>query len=263
MVECTGLENRRWETVREFESHRLRQILINTGSGTTTPSMPQTQGNQMKKLLVTDVDGVLVNYSEAYRKHWEKKLGRAVVEKDRDAYWNIDRYDVPVLQGEELQDFKDSFRREFWESIEVLDGAVRAYERLCEHYTIVACTTSDPIYNEVRQNHLRSIGFKNIVVHSVGQNSDPSINPKAEIINRLNPIAVVDDLPLGLSQLNTGIYRFLIARNFSDERSPVRLWCDRWNDPDFHRLYFNGSYDSSGLSEVTTHLFKYRDHFGF
>ena len=217
----------------------------------------------MKKLLVTDVDGVLVNYSEAYRKHWEKRLGRAVVEKDRDAYWNIDRYDVPVLQGEELQDFKDSFRREFWESIEVLDGAVRAYERLCEHYTIVACTTSDPIYNEVRQNHLRSIGFKNIVVHSVGQNSDPSINPKAEIINSLNPIAVVDDLPLGLTQLNSEIYRYLIARNFSDPRGPIRQIQQLPSNNRLFTFYYDGVYDQSGLTEVATHLFGYRDKFGF
>lgn len=27
VVECTGLENRRWATIREFESHLLRQIL--------------------------------------------------------------------------------------------------------------------------------------------------------------------------------------------------------------------------------------------
>jgi hypothetical protein len=25
VVDCTGLENRRWETIREFESHRFRQ----------------------------------------------------------------------------------------------------------------------------------------------------------------------------------------------------------------------------------------------
>ena len=25
VVECTGLENRRWATIREFESHRFRQ----------------------------------------------------------------------------------------------------------------------------------------------------------------------------------------------------------------------------------------------
>ena len=27
MVDCTGLENRQRETVREFESHRFRQLL--------------------------------------------------------------------------------------------------------------------------------------------------------------------------------------------------------------------------------------------
>ena len=27
VVDCTGLENRRWETIREFESHRFRQTI--------------------------------------------------------------------------------------------------------------------------------------------------------------------------------------------------------------------------------------------
>jgi hypothetical protein len=28
VVECTGLENRRWATIREFESHRFRHSLL-------------------------------------------------------------------------------------------------------------------------------------------------------------------------------------------------------------------------------------------
>ena len=28
VVECTGLENRRWATIREFESHRFRHLSV-------------------------------------------------------------------------------------------------------------------------------------------------------------------------------------------------------------------------------------------
>ncbi len=41
MVDCTGLENRQRETVREFESHRLRQLFQLFGSSRLTFNSPQ------------------------------------------------------------------------------------------------------------------------------------------------------------------------------------------------------------------------------
>lgn len=213
--------------------------------------------------LVVDVDYVLLDYGTGYRNHWERLLGRAVTEKDPNAYWAKDRYDVPTLTGDDLTAFRKSFDETFWKSLEPLDKAIEAYLRLSEVFNVIACTASDPKFNEVRQDNLRSVGFTGIVLHSVGQSPDPHINPKANTINSLNPVAVVDDLPLGLSQLNAGIHRFLIARNHSDSRSPARLEHNKFNDPELHRFYYDGPYDSSGLREVVTHLFRYQDQFGF
>lgn len=213
--------------------------------------------------LIVDVDYVLLDYADGYRRHWESRLGRPVIEKDPDAYWAKDRYDVPILTGAELEDFRASFNESFWESLEPLEMAVESYRRLQEHLNVVACSASDPKFNEVRQDHLRSVGFTGIVLHSVGQSPLPHVNPKAETINSLNPIAVVDDLPLGLTQLNNEIYRYLIARNFSDPRGPIRQIQQLPSNNRLFTFYYDGVYDQSGLTEVATHLFCCRKQLGF
>lgn len=213
--------------------------------------------------LVVDVDYVLLDYGTGYRNHWERLLGRAVKEKDPNAYWAKDRYDVPILAGDELTRFRESFDETFWDNLEALEGAVEAYRRLSEVLNVVACTASDPKFNQVRQDNLRSLGFTGITLYSVGQSQDAQVNPKAEIINSLNPIAVVDDLPLGLTQLNGEIYRYLIARNFSDPRGPIRQTQQLPSNNRLFTFYYDGVYDQSGLTEVATHLFGYRDKFGF
>lgn len=213
--------------------------------------------------LVVDVDYVLLDYGTGYRNHWERLLGRAVTEKDPNAYWAKDRYDVPTLTGDDLTAFRKSFDETFWKSLEPLDKAIEAYLRLSEVFNVIACTASDPKFNEVRQDNLRSLGFTGITLYSVGQNPDAQVNPKAEIINSLNPIAVVDDLPLGLTQLNSEIYRYLIARNFSDPRGPIKQTQQLSSNNRLFTFYYDGVYDQSGLTEVATHLFCCRKQLGF
>ena len=190
-------------------------------------------------------------------------VGREIVEVDQGAFWAKDRYNVPILAGDELTRFRESFDETFWDNLEALDGAVEAYRWLSDVLNVVACTASDPKFNQVRQDSLRSLGFTGITLYSVGQSQDAHVNPKAEIINRLNPIAVVDDLPLGLTQLNNEIYRYLIARNFSDPRGPIRQIQQLPSNNRLFTFYYDGVYDQSGLTEVATHLLVYRDKFGF
>ncbi len=45
VVECTGLENRRWATIREFESHRFRQTGI-------IPNSPARDTNSQSKQIL-------------------------------------------------------------------------------------------------------------------------------------------------------------------------------------------------------------------
>ena len=213
--------------------------------------------------MVVDVDYILLDYAEGYRKHCERMFGREIVEVDQEAFWAKDRYDVPILAGDELTRFRESFDETFWDNLEALDGAVEAYRRLSDVLNVVACTASDPKFNQVRQDNLRSLGFTGITLYSVGQSQDAQVNPKADIINRLNPIAVVDDLPLGLTQLNNEIYRYLIARNFSDPRGPIRQIQQLPSNNRLFTFYYDGVYDQSGLTEVATHLICCRKQLGF
>ena len=53
VVDCTGLENRQRETVREFESHRFRQStqLLQTSASQKPPTLISLQGSIQTSLV--------------------------------------------------------------------------------------------------------------------------------------------------------------------------------------------------------------------
>lgn len=176
-----------------------------------------------KPIIVIDIDGPLQDYNAAYATHWERVFGEKLVMANPRAYWAASQWNARRLKGAELDMFTKSFDEEFWATIPATEHAVKDVAFLAQDYRIMACTTSDPKYSEVRKQRLLSQGFKIEEVFSVGKHPDSSVNPKASVINSVNPAMVIDDLPLGLKDLNPDIVRVLFARAMRDPRHPKNL----------------------------------------
>lgn len=66
------------------------------------------------KIITLDADGVLLDYSSAYAKAWERYSGLAPMEHQPYAYWPMERWGVPRLEGQDLVAFRRQFDEAFW-----------------------------------------------------------------------------------------------------------------------------------------------------
>jgi phosphoglycolate phosphatase-like HAD superfamily hydrolase len=144
-------------------------------------------------LIALDADGVLLDYNQAYASAWARAFGKPPGLRDPQAYWAIDRWHVERLTGDALGQFRACFDEEFWRTIPPIDGAVEACWDLVElGYSLVCVTALGPAFAEARAKNLRSHGFPiDRVIATSNQLGDRS--PKADAIDRLSPVAFVDD----------------------------------------------------------------------
>lgn len=146
-----------------------------------------------KGIIALDADGVLLDYNLAYAGAWERAFGIYPKEKDPDAYWAIDRWEVERLSGERLDQLRASFDEMFWETVPAMEGAVQACHALRAAGFDLVCVTALPDrFALARRNNLRQLGFPietviatdNVVTHK---------SPKADVLHALRPVAFVDD----------------------------------------------------------------------
>jgi phosphoglycolate phosphatase-like HAD superfamily hydrolase len=164
-------------------------------------------------VLAIDVDGVVLDYAAAYRQAWARAFGILPDERDPQAYWPLDRWAVRRLDGEEKRHFRRQFDEAFWSTIPALPGAVEACERLVNAgYDLYFVTA---IKHEFAQARLTNLLTLNIQVTELIATpmSEGAGNPKAEIINTLNPAGFVDDYAPYLRNLKPSIHKALIQRH--------------------------------------------------
>jgi hypothetical protein len=165
-----------------------------------------------KKIIALDADGVLLDYNLAYASAWQRAFGQYPGEKDPNAYWALDRWDVARLDGEGLAKFKLSFDESFWSSIPAITGALDACQFLDAAGFELICVTALPTkYGQARQKNLRDLGFPVHKVYTADIHfSDRS--PKADLLNCLKPVAFVDDYLPFLLGVDNSIHSALIHR---------------------------------------------------
>ncbi len=96
--------------------------------GRRRPETPELDDGipMSQEVIALDADGVLVDYSTAYAKAWEKAFLTRPTERDPEAYWPIDRWGVERLSGEPLERFRRCFDEAFWSGIPAVNGALQA-----------------------------------------------------------------------------------------------------------------------------------------
>ena len=163
-------------------------------------------------LIALDADGVLLDFHLAYADAWRRAFGAAPQERDREAYWPLDRWQVERLEGDRLSHFSAHFDEQFWSSVPAIDGAVQACQRLADAgYELVCVSALEARFEAARLHNLRTLGFPIERVIATG-NARGVHSPKATAIEALKPVAFVDDYLPYLRGIPSEVHAALVLR---------------------------------------------------
>ncbi len=164
------------------------------------------------KLIALDADGVLLDYNLAYASAWKRAFGVYPKERDPEAYWAMDRWDVDRLSGSRLKHFQEVLDETFWSSLPALPGALDACITLAgAGFHLVCVTAMRGPYGVARSKNLQSLGFPLQDVYTTRVEA-PCRSPKADVVNRLRPAAFADDYLPYFQGVAPGIHQALLTR---------------------------------------------------
>ncbi|MBT9571991.1 MAG: HAD family hydrolase [Pseudomonas umsongensis] len=168
----------------------------------------------MEKLpIALDADGVLLDYNLCYADAWKRAFGVYPKERNANAYWAQDRWDVERLEGDRLEQFRASFDESFWESLPALPGAVQACKDLkSAGYQLVCVTALPEQFAAARQRNLQRLGFPIEIVLATGKEGNGK-SPKADALHHLCPAVFVDDYLPYMAGVHPDIHQALITRD--------------------------------------------------
>lgn len=165
-----------------------------------------------QQIIGLDCDGVLLDYNLAYASAWKRAFGVFPRERDPQAYWPMDRWEVERLSGEGLEQLRTVFDERFWATIPAIEGAVEACHILKgTGYRLVCVTALSDRFAAARQTNLRNLGFPIDAVVAV-DNVGKGRSPKADALHALKPVAFVDDYLSFMVGVQASIHRALIQR---------------------------------------------------
>ena len=165
-----------------------------------------------RKLIALDADGVLLDFHLGYAGAWQRAFGRLPLERDKLAYWPIDRWQVERLDDTKRAHFRRHFDELFWASVPVIEGAVAACHRLHDAgFDLVCVSALDAPFEAARLRNLRDHGFPIERVVATG-NAPGERSPKADAIAELAPEAFVDDYLPYLRGLPAEVHTALVLR---------------------------------------------------
>lgn len=146
-----------------------------------------------RPLIALDADGVLLDFHLGYASAWYRAFGLYPVERDPQAYWPIDRWHVERLDRDRRVLFRKHFDDVFWGTLPAIDGAIAACHRLRDAgFDLVCVSALDPQFERPRLRNLRELGFPIERVVATGD-AEGERSPKADALDRLRPVAFVDD----------------------------------------------------------------------
>lgn len=124
----------------------------------------------------------------------------------------MDRWGVPRLAGEKLEQFRNAFNDDFWSTIPAIDGAQEACHSLVSAGFELICVTALAEHNlSARKRNLNSLGFPIVDVIATDSTTVHQ-SPKADVLNALQPVAFVDDFAPYLVGVSKGIHKALVLR---------------------------------------------------
>jgi phosphoglycolate phosphatase-like HAD superfamily hydrolase len=166
----------------------------------------------MRPILALDADGVLLDLHVGFARAWERAFGVYPEERDPQAYWPQDRWDVAPLDAEQRLLLRAQFGSSLWETLPPIAGAVEACHRLHDAgHELVCVTALEARFQAARLRNLRSLGFPIHRVLATGH-VEGERSPKADAIESLRPVAFVDDYIAYLRGVPAYVHTALVLR---------------------------------------------------
>ncbi len=165
-----------------------------------------------RPLIALDCDGVLLDFHLGYAAAWKRAFGVNLVERDRLAYWPMDRWEAERLTPEGRSAFRAAFDTEFWTTLVPIPGAAAACRRLhAAGYELICVSALDSEFAAARLQNLRDHGFPIEQVIATGHH-EGARSPKADAIDLLDPVAFVDDYIAYMRGIPRHIHAALVTR---------------------------------------------------
>lgn len=166
-----------------------------------------------RPIIALDADGVLVDLHVGYARAWQQAFGWYPAERDPQAYWPMDRWDVERVDAEQRLMLRAQFEQPaLWENLPAMPGAVEACHRLHDAgYELVCVTALESRLQRARLANLRTLGFPIRRVIATGH-AEGDRSPKADAIESLAPVAFVDDYIAYLRGIPAYVHTALVLR---------------------------------------------------
>lgn len=165
-----------------------------------------------RPIIALDADGVLLDYHLAYAEAWQRAFGAFPAERDPQAYWPMDRWQVERLGLFKRARFRAEFGEEFWATVPAIDGAVEACHRLHDAgHELVCVSALEPRFGSARLRNLRALDFPIERVIATG-NEGSARSPKADAVEDLGAVAFVDDYLPYLRGVPAHVHAALVLR---------------------------------------------------
>jgi phosphoglycolate phosphatase-like HAD superfamily hydrolase len=165
-----------------------------------------------RPLIALDCDGVLLDFHLGYASAWARAFGEAPAERDPLAYWPMDRWHVDRLTPERRPLFRGAFDEHFWTTMPPIAGALEACHRLHDAgFDLVCVSALELEFEAARLRNLRELGFPIERVIATGH-TEGERSPKADAIERLDPIAFVDDYAVYFRGMPAKVHAALVLR---------------------------------------------------
>jgi len=165
-----------------------------------------------RPILALDADGVLVDLHIGYARAWQRAFGVFPAERDPQAYWPMDRWHVAPPDAEQRLQLREQFDETLWESLPAIAGAVEACHRLHDAgYELVCVTALDARFQRARLHNLQALDFPIRRVLATGH-AEGDRSPKADAIEKLRPVAFVDDYIAYMRGVPAYVHTALVLR---------------------------------------------------
>lgn len=169
-----------------------------------------------KPIIALDIDGVVLDYNKSWPIPWKRAFGEDLVSK-KVAFHAHNEYETGILSEEKFQEFKKHYTHESWATMPLLPGAKEACHMLADAgYTLVAVTSMPPEWETSRAMNLvdlHGLPFTNVI--ATGRPPGGG-NPKLRYIEKLKPVAFVDDLVHNFYGIPEGVHCALLEPGFYD-----------------------------------------------
>lgn len=174
----------------------------------------------MREIFALDVDGVLLDYNQAFANLYEALYGFKPFERHPDAYHANNRWSLG-LPFDEAREFKQHFSKYAWRDMPAMDGALEACLKLHDQNFELVCVSSvDTSKVDDRLYNLKTLGFPISRFYAAGVHKD--VNPKQDIINELEPVFFADDLALNFEGLKSETKCVLVDTEAFDSPNKLR-----------------------------------------